>query len=72
MKVEHIREFLSERNSRVKITIRLRRREMRMLDMAKNMMKDILNEFNGIAVFDSKPTMGGNMLSCTLRSTAGR
>ena len=71
-KIEHIREFLGEKNSKVKITIRLRRREMHLLEMAKNMMKGILDEFNGIAALDSKPVLGGNILACTLRSTMGK
>lgn len=71
-KIEHIREFLGEKNSKVKITIRLRRREMHLLEMAKNMMKGILDEFNGAAALDSKPVLGGNILACTLRSTAGK
>jgi translation initiation factor IF-3 len=66
-KIKHIKEFLSEKN-KVKINIKLMRREMHLVDMAKELMKSILNELNGIAELDSNPSFNNGIMSCTVRA----
>lgn len=65
--IERAKEFLSS-GDRVKISLRFRgRREMANLGMAKDIMKSVLTNFDGIAVLDAQPTLNGKELSCILR-----
>ena len=66
IKIAHIKEFLEEGDT-VKVTIFLSKREMARIDYAKEMMKSILNHFDGIARIDGKPTMEGRSMSCVLK-----
>ena len=66
-KIEHIKNFLNEKNTKVKIMIRLTRREMNLLGMAKDLMHDILNNFDGVAELDSNPTFNSGIMSCVIR-----
>lgn len=65
--IKHAKEFL-EAGDKVKIAIRFRnRRETENIDLAKNLMKEVLTAFNGIAIIDSVPTLNGKELACILR-----
>lgn len=65
--IAHAKEFLAE-GDKVKISLRFRnKREMTNIEYAKTVMKDVLNEFDGLAILDSKPTLAGRELSCILR-----
>lgn len=66
-KVKHISEFISDGKTKVKITIRLSRREMNLLGMAKDLMRKILTNFDGKAVIDSNPTFNSGIMSCVIR-----
>lgn len=65
--IAHAKQFLAE-GDKVKLSLRFRnRRESANLEYAKTVMKEMLNEFNGIAVLDSVPSLAGRELSCILR-----
>jgi translation initiation factor IF-3 len=65
--IEHAKQFLEEGN-KVKLAIRFRnRREMTNIDLAKTLMREILNELDSIALLDSTPALNGKELSCILR-----
>lgn len=66
-KVSHIKEFLSDKKTKVKIVVRLSRREMSLVEMAKDLMKKVLSQCEGIAVLDSNPTFNGGIMACTIR-----
>lgn len=67
-KVAQIRDFLIKDLLKVKITIKLTKREMfNTKYMAVDLIKKILSNFDGIAVLDNKPSDSGRLLSCTLR-----
>ena len=66
-KVNHIKEFLSDKKTKVKIVIKLLRREMNLVGMAKDLMKKVLAQCDGIAVLDSSPTFNNGMIACTIR-----
>jgi len=65
-KIKHIREFLSE-NSKVRIVIKLSRREMRVKYMAKDLMDALLKELSNDCVLDNQPSMSDNIMSCIVR-----
>lgn len=65
-KTKHIREFLEE-GDLVKITIVLAKREMDRLEYAKDMMKSILDCFNGFAKIEGNPTLEGRAMSCVIK-----
>lgn len=67
-KVKHIKEFL-EAGDKVKLTVRLLRRELRNADLAKDTMKKVLAELEGLAVLDSQPSANGTILSCIVRAS---
>lgn len=67
-KIKHIREFLSE-NSKVRIVIKLSRREMRVKYMAKDLMDALLKELSNDCVLDNQPSMSDNIMSCIVRPT---
>lgn len=65
--IKHAKEFL-ENGDKVKIAIRFRnRREIENINLAKTIMKDVLNEFNGLAILDSVPNLNGKELACILK-----
>lgn len=65
--VKQAKEFLEEGDS-VKIAIRFRnKRESQNLEFAKQVLKGIVMEFDGIAVLDQAPSIAGRLFSCTLR-----
>lgn len=68
-KIEHIRKFLSEKNTKVKITIKLSRREQATLvGMAKDLMKEILSNFDGTAALDGNPSYANGIMSCIIKA----
>ena len=68
-KINHIRQFLAEKNTKVRITIKLSRREQATLvSMAKDLMKEILSNFDGEAVLDGDPSYSNGIMACTIRA----
>lgn len=65
-KIKHIREFISH-NDKVKIAVKLSRREMRVKHLAKELMDSILDELSMDCVLDRPPTMSENIMSCVVR-----
>lgn len=66
IKIAHIKEFL-DKGDAVKVTIFLAKRELERLDYAKDMMKSILANFEGIARMDGKPSLEGRSMFCVLK-----
>jgi translation initiation factor IF-3 len=66
IKINHAKEFLAD-GDMVKISIVLAKREMNRVDFAKNLMKAILSEFDGIAKLEGTPTFEGRFMSCVLK-----
>ena len=67
--IKHAIEFLNA-GDKVKISLRFRnRRELENIDLAKELMKDVMNQFNGIAVLDSNPSLNGKEMFCILRKS---
>ena len=66
-KIAHIKEFLSDGKTKVKLTVKLMRREMHLSGMAKDLMKEILASLEGLALLDGNPTFNGNIMSCVIR-----
>jgi translation initiation factor IF-3 len=66
IKINHVKEFLAN-GDMVKVSIVLAKREMNRIDYAKQLMKDILAEFDGIAKLEGKPSFEGRFMSCTLK-----
>lgn len=60
--VAQARKFLEE-GDKVKIAMRTKRR----VDFAKNLMSELLNKFNDVALLDSSPTLTGKEIICVLR-----
>jgi len=66
-KIDQIKNFIIEDNLKVKITIKLTRRELSVKHMAKDLMKKILSNFDGLAILDNAPYDAGRILSCTIK-----
>ena len=66
-KIAHIKEFLSDGKTKVKLTVKLMRREMHLSGMAKDLMKEILASLEGLALLDGNPTFNGSIMSCVIR-----
>lgn len=65
--VSQAKAFLAE-GDQVKIAIRFRnRRESQNMEFAKNVLRGIVMEFEGLAVLDQPPSVAGRLFSCTLR-----
>ena len=65
--VKQAKEFLSEGDA-VKIAIRFRnKRESQNMEYAKQVLKSIVVEFEGLAILDQAPSVAGKMFSCTLK-----
>lgn len=67
IKIEHIKEFLAEANTKVKITVKLAKRELDKTTLGKQLLKGVLTELNDVAVFDAPPKAEGRSLFCILR-----
>ena len=65
-KLHKIREILDD-GDKVKITIKLLRREMERPEFAKNTMLDILSCLDDVAELDQSPSFVGNIISCVIR-----
>ena len=66
IKINHAKEFILD-GDMVKLTIVLAKREMNRFEYARQLMKDILAEFDGIAKLEGKPSFEGRFLSCTIK-----
>jgi translation initiation factor IF-3 len=66
IKINHAKEFLID-GDMVKISIVLAKREMNRVEFAKNLMKNILSEFDGMAKMEGNPTFEGRFISCILK-----
>ncbi len=66
-KINHIKEFLSDGKTKVKVTVKLSRREMHLSSMAKDLMREIMAALDGLAMLDGTPIFNGNIMSCVLR-----
>lgn len=66
MKITHAKEFLAG-GDMVKITIFLAKREMSNLGIAKDVMKGILSQFDGLAKIEGRPSLEGRLMSCVLK-----
>jgi len=66
-KINHIREFLTVDKTKVKVCVKLLRREMNLLGMAKDLMRDILSNLEDVAEMDSNPSFNGGIMACVLR-----
>lgn len=64
-KIKHAKEFLEEGDN-VKLSVFMSKREMAKLDFAKNLLAEILKEFNGIAKIDKAPSLDGRNWSCII------
>ena len=65
-KIGKVNAILSD-GDKVKLTVRLLKREMGKMDMARDIIKSILLELDGVAEVDQEPTVNGNTISCTIR-----
>lgn len=65
-KVDHIREFLGS-GDKVKVIVKLLRREMHLKNFAMDTMKTVLSKIGDIAELDAAPSATGNMLTCVVR-----
>lgn len=65
-KVNHIKQFLGE-GDKVKLIVKLLRREMNLKNFAMDMMKKVISNLEGLAEMDQAPSGAGNLLMCTLR-----
>ena len=65
-KVNHIKEFL-DHGDLVKISIVMSKREMDRIDFAKDFMKLLLTEFDGIAKIEGTPSLENRTMSCVLK-----
>ena len=65
--INQAKTFLAEGN-KVKLVLRFRgKRELTNMDYAKEVMKNVLTKFDGLAILDSKPVLNGKELSCIIR-----
>jgi translation initiation factor IF-3 len=65
-KVNKVKELLAE-GDKVKLSIKLLRREMDRMDFARDTMRSILVELEGSAEMDTPPELVGNVMSCIVR-----
>lgn len=66
IKVNHIKEFLAD-GSRVCVSVFLSKREMDRTEYAKDLIRDVLKELEGIAELDRPPSFEGRKMSCYVR-----
>ena len=64
-KIKHAKEFLDDGDN-VKLSIFMSKREMARIDFAKNLLSEILREFDGIAKLDKEPSLDGRNWSCII------
>lgn len=65
--MNHVKEFLAEGN-KVKLIVKLLRREMNLKNFAFDMMKRVMSQLEDLAEIDQPLTGTGNLLTCTLRA----
>ena len=65
--MNHVKEFLAEGN-KVKLIVKLLRREMNLKNFAFDMMKRVMSQLKDLAEIDQPLTGTGNLLMCTLRA----
>lgn len=66
-KVRQIKKFLED-GDKVKIVVKLLRRESKLKDYAISTMKSVISKLDGLAEFDSMPSANGNILTCVIRA----
>lgn len=65
--IDHAKQFLLDGN-RVRIALRFRnRREQANMELAKNVLREAVSRFTGLAVLDSGIELSGRELSCILK-----
>jgi len=64
-KIKHAKEFLEDGDN-VKLSIFMSKREMSKLDFAKNLLSEILREFDGIAKIERPPVLEGRTWACII------
>lgn len=66
IKVNHIKEFLAD-GCKVCVSVFLSKREMDRTEFAKDLIRDVLKELEGIAELDRPPSFEGRKMSCYVR-----
>ena len=66
-KVRQIKKFLED-GDKVKIVVKLLRRESKLKDYAISTMKSVISKLDGLAEFDSMPSANGNILTCVIHA----
>lgn len=66
IKIKHAREFLNHGDS-VKIIVRLSRREMNMMEMAKDLMYNVCKKLEDISEIEVNPSTNNRIISCVLK-----
>lgn len=66
IKIKHVREFLEDGDN-VKIIVRLSRREMNLMGMAKDMMYSVCKDLEDISELDVNPSFNSGIMSCVLK-----
>jgi len=66
-KNRHIREFLNE-GYKVKVTVFFKGRQMAHIDLGKNILLSVIEEFKDISTCEQNPIMEGNRMSILLKS----
>lgn len=61
VKIKHIKRFLEE-NSKVKITIMFRGREIAYADLGRNMMEEIKSAIADLCIIEQQPRLEGRSL----------
>jgi len=65
-RLAHIREFLAQGN-RVKVSVRFRGRQMAYQDRGRDILVDLAQQLEDVAVVDQEPKMEGREMSLILR-----
>lgn len=66
-KNRHIAEFLKE-GYKVKVTVIFRGRQMAHIDIGKNVLLAVIEQFKGIAICEQAPILEGNRMAVLLRA----
>ncbi|MFQ5951961.1 MAG: translation initiation factor IF-3 [Candidatus Omnitrophota bacterium] len=69
VKLKHIKEFL-ERKDKVRVSLRLRGREMAHKELGRELMNRIANDVSALGEMDSPPKMMGRTISMTINPKA--
>jgi translation initiation factor IF-3 len=65
-KINKIRELLED-GDKVKLTIRMSRREMQRTDLARDTLGSVLKKIADVTEMDQHPSLVGNLLYCVVR-----